>query len=331
MTESTSAGHRTGGAQPSSGVPRSTSLALRSQDLVSLPVLHARLHERNVTRAGESMGMSQPAASAVLARLRRRFGDQLLVRVGRGYELTPLAASLLDRLDVAVQALERLFGQDFDPASSTRDFVLVASDYVPAVLGEELNRIMAEEAPGVGLDLRPLTTTALLDMDATLRQADGVVMPHEMIHGYPGNVLLRDRWVCIVAQSNTAVGDELRIDHLAVLPWAAQYSRLDPGGTPALRQLRALGIEPHVEVVTEGFLAVPFLVAGSNRIAFLQERLAQRCAATAPVRVLPSPVEVGDLAVSLRWHPGATDDPGSRWFRGVLQRAAARLDQAITG
>lgn len=319
--------HPTGGAP--APAPRARPLparsVLRSQDLVSLPVLRALLHERNVTRAGEAVGLSQPATSAVLARLRRRFGDQLLVRVGREYELTPLATSLLSRLDAAVDALDRLFGDEFDPATSAREFTLVASDYVFVVLGEELNRVMAEEAPGVGLDLRQLTSNTGLELDATLRQVDGVVMPHELVQGYPGEVLVRDRWVCLVAESNTVVGDELTGGDLARLPWVTQYSRLTPSYMPALRQLRALGVEPQVGVVVEGFQSVPFLVAGSNRVAFLQERLARRLEGLAPVRVVDSPVDVGELTVSIRWHPSATDDPGHRWLRHALRRAAARL------
>jgi hypothetical protein len=107
--------------------PEQSGRILRNQDVATLPVLRALLVERNVTRAGESLGLSQPATSAVLARLRRRFGDQLLIRVGRDYELTPLAASLLSRIESATEALERVFGDDFDPATTNRQFSLALS------------------------------------------------------------------------------------------------------------------------------------------------------------------------------------------------------------
>ncbi|MGW0193931.1 LysR family transcriptional regulator [Nonomuraea sp. NPDC003201] len=293
--------------------------------MATLPVLRALLVERNVTRAGETLGLSQPATSAVLARLRRRFGDELLVRVGRDYELTPLAAGLLSRIEAATEALERVFGQEFDPATTTRQFTLAISDYTVAVLFEELNRILAEEAPGAGLDLRPLTTISHFDADALIRNTDGVVLPHELVQGYPGQILLRDQWVCVVADTNTSVGSELTVSELAALPWVSQYTHSGPADFPALRHLRSHGMEPHVEVVTDSFLSVPFLVAGSNRIAFLQERLAKRLAPVAPIRILRSPVDVGPLNLSLRWHPTVTDEPGHRWFRGVLMRAAERV------
>lgn len=298
---------------------------MRSQDAATLPVLRALLVERNVTRAGESLGLSQPATSAVLARLRRRFGDELLVRVGRDYELTPLAAGLLSRIEAAADALERVFGQEFDPATTTRQFTLAISDYTVAVLFEELNRVLAEEAPGAGLDLRPLTTLSHFDADALIRNTDVVVVPHELVQDYPSQSLLRDHWVCVVAETNASVGSELTLTELAALPWVSQYTHSEPAVFPALRQLRSYGMEPHVEVVTDSFLSVPFLVAGSNRIAFLQERLARRLAPVAPIRILRSPVDVGPLNLSLRWHPTVTDEPGHRWFRGVLMRAAERV------
>jgi DNA-binding transcriptional LysR family regulator len=298
---------------------------VRSQDLVTLPVLRALLVERSVTRAGETVGLSQPATSAVLARLRRRFGDDLLVRVGREYELTPLATSLLSRLETAAEALERLFGDEFDPATTTRRFTLAVSDYLIAVLFEDLNRILATEAPGAGLDIQQLTAATHLDADALLRHADGAVLPHELVQGYPGQPLLDDRWVGLVAETNTAVGTELTLENMATLPWVSQLSRSDPAGAiPPLRRLRALGIDPRMEVFTDSFVTVPFLVAGSNRVAFLQERLARRLAPLAAVRILPSPVDVS-VTLTLRWYHTLTDDPGHRWFRGVLQRAARQV------
>jgi DNA-binding transcriptional LysR family regulator len=115
-----------------------------------------------------------------------------------------------------------------------------------------------------------------------------------------------------VADTNTAVGSELTLAELAALPWVSQYTHSDPASFPALRHLRSNGIEPHVEVVTDSFLSVPFLVAGSNRVAYLQERLARRLAPVAPVRILPSPVDVGPLNLTLRWHPTLTDEPDAQ-------------------
>ena len=110
---------------------------LASLDLNLLVSLDALLQERSVTRAAARMGLSQPALSASLARLRRHFGDELLSRAGNEYRLTPLAVQLRDLARLALTGVERVFTAqtEFDPASSTREFSLLVSDYVVAVLG----------------------------------------------------------------------------------------------------------------------------------------------------------------------------------------------------
>ncbi|WP_223842940.1 helix-turn-helix domain-containing protein [Amycolatopsis methanolica] len=94
------------------------------EDEIGYRRYHALLQERSVTRAAEWMGLSQPAVSAHLGKLRRHFGDDLLIRVGNSYRLTPLAVQLKERVRVAISGVERVFAAepDFDPASSAREF-----------------------------------------------------------------------------------------------------------------------------------------------------------------------------------------------------------------
>src|SRR5690349_1363268 len=122
--------------------------------LVSLDAL---LQERSVTRAAARMGLGQPTVSAALARLRRHFGDELLTRVGNRYELTPLAARLVDRTQTAVAGIERVFSAapDFEPAATTREFTLLVSDYATTVLGPPLAAAFARTAPEARLRLCP--------------------------------------------------------------------------------------------------------------------------------------------------------------------------------
>jgi DNA-binding transcriptional LysR family regulator len=305
-----------------SGAPRSpVRSGIRSQDLLSLPVLLALLRERSVTRAGEVVGLSQPATSNALARLRRRFGDELLVRVGREYHLTPMAQSLLERTEAAFDAMERLFEGEFDPATSTREFTLVLSDYSVFVLSGPLVAIMRAEAPGVRLNLQQLSA-ASSDFDELIRHCDGIVLPPDFVRGHPNTKLLQDRWVCI-AGSEADIGETVTPEDLARLPWVASFGSTLFATTSPVRQLRAMGIEPNVEITVESFQAVPFLVAGSHRIAFVQERLAARFADLAGVRVLESPLPRNKHLLSLYWDAIETNDPGHRWFRDALRRAAA--------
>jgi DNA-binding transcriptional LysR family regulator len=307
---------------------------IRSQDLVSLPVLRALLRERNVTRAGEVIGLTQSATSNALARLRRRFDDELLVRHGREYQLTPLAQSLLERADHAFDALERIFDKNFDPVTSTREFTVTLSDYVLVVLSSTLVPLVRQEAPGVRLNFRYLSTAVTAgwgDVEEQLRQSDGMVLPPEFIRGVPNIKLLRDRWVCMVG-SEAPVGDEVTTEDLAQLPWVAPFGPSLFSSTPPVRQLRAMGIEPRVEVSVDGFQAVPYFVAGTDRIAFVPERLAQRLTSEAGLRLLPSPLPRNEHLMCLYWDPIDTNDPGHRWFRDVLRRAAdAAMQQPLDG
>src|SRR3954467_2473671 len=123
-------------------------MTLGGTDLNLLLSLKVLLEEGNVTRAGQRLELSQPAMSASLARLRRRFDDELLVRAGREYELTPLARDLLPEVQHAVRVMSRALQleAEFDPAESERTFSLSMSDYAIAVVHEPLLRLIGAAA-----------------------------------------------------------------------------------------------------------------------------------------------------------------------------------------
>ncbi|MGH3267149.1 MAG: LysR family transcriptional regulator, partial [Trebonia sp.] len=220
---------------------------LAGLDMNLVVALRALLTERNVTRAGERINLSQPAMSAALARLRRHFGDELLARKGSGYELTALGMVLLDRTEVACEMLELVFGSQphFDPARERREFVLLASDYAVAVVGDRLAREISAQAPEVRVTFRQVPATITSGTAAQLSTVDGVFMPHGIIGGLPAVELFRDRWLCAVAEDNTEVGESITLAQLAALPWAAYQQVYD---APVNRQLSFLGIEPRVQV-----------------------------------------------------------------------------------
>jgi DNA-binding transcriptional LysR family regulator len=293
-------------------------------DLNLLVALDALLRERSVTRAAEQMGLSQPAVSAQLSRLRRHFGDELLTRTGNQYRLTPLAVQLKERVRVALTGAERVFAAepDFDPALSTREFSLLMSDYGVAVLGPHIAALLAEEAPGTRLRF-PANTPKLVDAAAqVLINEDLLVIPHGFVEDLSHQDLYRDEWVCLVSAGNTDVGESLTVEQLETMPWVVTYHG-PTASTPAARQMRMLGIEPHVQVVTETFLTVPGLVAGTGRVALLQRRLADRIPDELGVRVLPCPFEASPLVEAMWWHPMYDEDPEHRYLRDVVLRAVA--------
>ncbi|MCW2634138.1 MAG: Transcriptional regulator, lysR-family [Blastococcus sp.] len=300
---------------------------LASLDLNLLVSLDALLQERSVTRAAARMGLSQPALSASLARLRRHFGDELLTRVGNDYRLTPLAVGLKELARIALSGVERVFTAqpEFEPGSSTREFSLVASDYVVAILGDTIAALLTEEAPHTRLRLAANTPSIVERADQVLLTTDLLLLPHGFVTDLSHRDLYRDEWVCVVAADHPVVDAGLTVEDLETLPWVATYHG-QTASTPAARQMRMLGIEPHIQVVTENFLTVPALVAGSNRIALLQRRLVDQFPPDIGVRALPCPFEAGPLLEAMWWHPVYDEDPEHRYLRDVVVRAA---DQAV--
>ena len=295
---------------------------LRNLDLNLLLSLDALLRERNVTRAAEALGLSQPSVSSALARLRRHFNDELLHRTGNRYQLTPLAEQVAPRVEVALSSMRRVFDTtpDFDPATTEGEFTIVVSDYAATVLGDHLATTLAQEAPGARLRLQEQTAYSVDHALELLRTVDGMVLPHGFLTDIPAVDLHEDTWVCLVSEDNDDVGDTLTMEDLARLPWVVTYNA-PTSFTPAVRQLQMIGVEPGVQVVVESFVAVPFLVAGTNRVALLQGQLADRLAHAAGVRTIPCPWEVLPLKEAFWWHPTLRADPAHRWLRGMLARA----------
>ena len=226
----------------------------------------------------------------------------------------------------AVTGVERVFAAepDFNPATTSREFSLVMSDYGVAVLGPSVAAEIAVDAPHARLWFTPNTPQLVNTALTSMTNIDLLVMPHGFTDGLSHHDLYSDTWVCLVSADNPDVGDELTIEHLRAMPWVASYHG-PTAATPASRQMRMLGIEPRVQVVTENFLTVPALVAGTARVALLQRRLADDIPAEAGVRVLPCPFDVAPLVEAIWWHPMYDNDPEHQYLRDVLIRVAGRL------
>ncbi|MBV9857998.1 MAG: LysR family transcriptional regulator [Streptosporangiaceae bacterium] len=306
---------------------------LANLDLNLLVVLRELVRERSVTRAAERLGVTQPAASAALARLRRHFGDELLIRERGEYTLTALGAQLAEQVDAVCAAAERLFAASthFDPAVSEREFTLVMADYTIMVMGEALSQAAQRAAPHARLHIRLVRESLSTEYADGIRFIDGMVAPPT--HGFAlpdtrSAELFRDRWVCLVDAHNPALdAGVLRLEDLARLPWVAPYyrSRPNPPAVPIVRQLSLLDIRPRIAVRVESYLAVPYFVAGTDRVALMQERLATRLAAQMDLRVLECPGSPEPIVEALWWHRQYEDDPAHAWLRRLIMETARRL------
>jgi DNA-binding transcriptional LysR family regulator len=238
-------------------------LNLRNVDLNLLVVLDALLNERNVSRAGERIGLSQPAMSAALARLREIFGDPLLVRVGRELALTHNAEELIVPLHEALDHIEITLRQKarFDPRVDARTFSISASDYAIFVLLAPFVRAVASEAPNVTIHLLARSRHAARLLQSN--QADLVIEPSELIgeSEFPSSPLISDRWLCAVDADNPLTPDgRMTKEQFLRLPHLVYGIGPDRQLNLADQHLAQTGIQRRIDVTVESFLLVPFLI-----------------------------------------------------------------------
>jgi DNA-binding transcriptional LysR family regulator len=297
-------------------------MALGGIDLNLLVILQALLEEGNVTRAGTRVGLPQPAMSHSLARLRRHYKDELLVRTGNGYDLTPLARSLLPQ----VQESTRLIGHALVPAqrpvpADDRTFSISLSEYSMAILGESLVRRVRELAPDTSLQLR-LATDDLADGHRD--GCDLLIAPVGFRPGGNPEEACRDRFVYVADPANRRLRDgTLAIGDLRALPHAV--ARL-PQAELATAALERLGVTPNVVITTGGWTPLPFLVAGTDLVAALPERIAQRLAPAAGITITEPPFETTELIEAAWWHPMRATDPALTWLRTVFHEVVESLE-----
>ncbi|MCS5723041.1 LysR substrate-binding domain-containing protein [Herbiconiux sp. CPCC 203407] len=294
---------------------------LRSIDLNLLVSLDALLNESSVSRAAERMLVGQPAMSATLARLRALFDNPLLVRVGRELRLTPFAEALREPLTDVLTGIEAVVnsGVAFDPATSSRTFTVMASDYVALVLLRPLMERLRNVAPGVRLVITPVGPDLLMQLGRS--QTDAVVVPREILPprlDLPHETLFEDTFVCVTdAAVLTEPDSAFTVEDLTAMP----YLQSNQGQMTTLvdGRLRALGIQRDPEVVTTSFVMAPFLLPGTNLFTVVQRRLAlELMGDDARYRIFPPPVNLGVITETMVWSPRHGADPGHRWLRGQL-------------
>jgi DNA-binding transcriptional LysR family regulator len=299
---------------------------LNGVDLNLLVALDALLAERNVTRAAQRLSIGQPAMTAALNRLRKLFDDPLLSREGGDLLATPLAETLVRPVQDAIRAIHSVLGARgaFDPRVDHRTFTVVASDYVGLVLLRPLLQQLSRESPRVRLLVRPVTPGFLSDLRRD--QIDLAVVPREIVPErveLPRVELFQDRYVCAVDAGNQAVEDRLTTEEFARLPHLASGD----GVLPALgqRQVGALGLSTAAEISTQTSLLTPFLLAGTDLIALLLERLGRQLQGAAGIRLVEPPVPLQTITETMYWNPRRADDPSHRWLRAQVQQVAGVL------
>ncbi|WP_449472627.1 LysR family transcriptional regulator [Sphingobium chungangianum] len=305
-------------------------------DLNLLSALDALLSETNVTRAAEKINVSQPTMSGMLLRLRHQFGDQLLVRVGRQLELTPLARSLTIPVREALLTVQSvmLTCPQFDPATDGRTFSVMTSDYGRIALLSRVIRRLAVEAPFIRLEIKPIAAPIdhLIegDIDLVISTDDW-----NLFHRDPradilnSEVLFTDDFVCVVDSAHPLTG-KVSIEALFEYPHVAV--QLEGDVTTIVEATLREHCESYRPVYTVAdFMAIPYTVAGTGLIGIIQRRLAEHVSRANAVRVLEPPFHIPPTEEKLLWHARNADDPAHSWLRQcMIEEARAAAAETTT-
>jgi DNA-binding transcriptional LysR family regulator len=300
-------------------------------DLNLLPVFVTLMEERSVTRAAERLGMTQPALSNALARLRVTMRDQLFVRERYGIqptqmaeELAPVIAAALAKIDDVV-----LGQQAFDPMQAERLVTIAPNSYVEFVLMPAIVARLRAIAPGIRLRLTPfgsdlaetgiISGTTAMVLGRVVDPPDSLVVQH----------LMDDGLACVVRADHPDIGDRMsreqyeRLKHVNVLP----PGRLRVG---LFRALEQQGLRREVAVSVTHFLAVPEMIAITDYCAVLPALICRRLADDPRLKIVPTPVDLGTFPVELAWHVRYRHDPAHRWLRAQVAEVAREISESAT-
>jgi LysR family transcriptional regulator, nod-box dependent transcriptional activator len=301
--------------------------AMRYQklDLNLLTALKALLIEKNVTRAGEVVHVTQSAMSGILARLREYFGDPLIVQVGRKMELTPLAESLAEPVSDVLLRIDATIATrpEFNPQTTRRRFSIVTSDYAATVLLLDVLRRVHHEAPGLSIEFCNPTAHAAAELEAG--EVDFIISPEGFASPSQSRaVLFEDSYTLVVDERHPHSGASMSLEQYLALGHVAYRSGK---GSPLFETWfgNRHGDTRRLEVTAHSFQLLPNLVIGTTRVATLHTRLAQQCGGNLPVRLIKPAFETPRLVQVLQWHTYRDFDPGNRWLRERILEGARKL------
>jgi DNA-binding transcriptional LysR family regulator len=304
---------------------------LNAVDLNLLRVFDALMRERSVTRAGEQIGLSQPAVSAALNRLRHLFDDQLFVRRGNDMVPTPRAEDVAPPVRAALAEIERALtgSRAFDPATAQRTFTLIGADFFSISVMPELAKRLSHSAPGIVLRLLDSArgdVGRLLQEDSIDAALEGPIQVPDWISS---ELLFRSPFVIIAAKDNPATaevtaGAKLPLDLFCALPQAIRSIDGSVGGFVD-SALAEAGRSRRVVLALPHFHGIARSVAKSNLIAAVPVQYADLVAADLGLSVFQPPVDVAVPEVKMYWHSRHDNDPAHKWLRGEVLAALKPL------
>jgi DNA-binding transcriptional LysR family regulator len=294
-------------------------------DLNLLKAFDALYAERHVTRAGQHIGLSQPAMSGALTRLRDVFDDELFVRSPTGMQPTPRADDLAGPISSALRLMRSVLQDDgFDPATADHIVTIAMTDYAAFVLLPPLLARLALQAPRLDVRVRGIFgKEEVIDLLDSGEVSLAVSVPVDASARILTRLLLREGFACISRPGHPAFAEGANIESFA----AASHLLVSPEGDRAGlvdRKLASFGLARRVVLSLPQFLVAPFVVADTDLIATLASRVARRfAAADLGIVVHEPPIALSDWPLAMMWHRRVDDHPATVWLRECIAGIAA--------
>jgi len=302
---------------------------LESIDLNLLVALEALMDERSVTRAAKRIGLSQPAMSNALTRLRRTFDDPLLVRTANGMAPTPGAHALIEPVRLALSQLRAVLQEkpSFEPAATRHTFHVLANDYAEVILLAPFTQKVRSAAPGVSIRVHRPANVFLPPSAASLAGSFDIAIgffPDALAleAGVRSEIMFEEENVCITSGRHPSIRGKLSIRQYATASHAAVFYKSEgPGIIDTLLAQKGLARSTIIQV--PHFSSVPFLVANSDLIATVPKLLALRFSKALKLQILPVPLAIPPFRLSMLWHQRLDSDAAQAWFRAMILESAA--------
>ena len=295
-------------------------MELARLDLNLLLVFHHLLREKRVSAVATVLGMSQPAVSSALGRLRASLGDELFLRTQRGMAPTPYALQLAEPVATALDGLQQALNvrASFDPVSSNRSFTLAMTDVGEMYFLPVLMDALAGAAPGVTLNVVAVTSASLKDDMASGRTDLALGLLPQLQAGFFQQALFRQPYVCLMREGHPlATAPDITLTDFA----AASHVRVIAAGTGHGRVDEALerqGLQRRIRLTVPHYVALGDVLGHSDLIATVPERFAQRVTGPFNLTTCPLPLAVDGSVIHQFWHARLHKDPGHQWLRGVV-------------
>lgn len=306
-------------------------------DLNLLIYLDVLLREQNVTRAAQQLGISQPAMSNSLRRLRSLFNDPILIRTSTGMTPTERALELEPQVRAVLNNIEKFVQPEteFDASTSNRMFRIMASDYAEATLLPGLIDHLRQHAPGIILDV--LTPSDVAFRDVEQGKVDMVINRFDdMPLSFHQSNVWRDDFSCVLGVDNPLVNSLTLESYLgAQHVWCSKTGMgigtgVNPENTQKLgwvdTALDNIGVKRKITVFTRHYQAAMLLCEKQDLIVTVPTRCARLQAENPKVVILPPPFEIPSIELKIAWSPLLQHNPAHRWMRHLIQKIAKNLD-----